>query len=80
LVKKNNKSHLNNKRLYDRKANITSFVKWELVHLYNPAKKPGQCRKFHKPGTGPFKITAKLSKLNYEIVWQGKSLLSTQTG
>jgi hypothetical protein len=27
LVKKNNKSHLNNKRLYDRKANITSFVK-----------------------------------------------------
>jgi hypothetical protein len=69
LVKKNKKkSHLNNKRLYDRKAKIRSLVKGELVYFYNPTGKPGKCRKFHKPWTGPFKITAKLSELNYEIV------------
>ena len=36
--------------------------------MYNPAKKPGLCHKFHKPWTGPFKVTAKLSDLNYEII------------
>ena len=69
LLKKNNrKSHLNNKRLYDRKAKLRSFEIGDLVYLYNPAKKPGLCRKFHKPWTGPFKVTAKLSDLNYEII------------
>ena len=36
--------------------------------MYNPARKPGQCHKFHKPWAGPFKVTAKISDLNYEIV------------
>ena len=67
-VKKNNiKSHEKNKRLYDRKAKVRIFEKGDLVYLYNPAMKPGLCRKFHKPWTGPYKITAKLSDLNYEI-------------
>jgi hypothetical protein len=76
LVKNNKKSHLNNKRLSDRKAKIRSFVKGELVYLYNPARKPGKCRKFHKPWTDPFKVTVKLSELNYEIVsMAGKKFL-----
>ena len=66
--KANRKSHLNNKRLYDRKAKLRSFEIGDLVYLYNPARKPGQCHKFHKPWTGPFKVTAKISDLNYEIV------------
>jgi hypothetical protein len=66
--KANRKSHLNNKRLYDRKAKLRSFEIGDLVYLYNPARKPGQCQKFHKPWTGPFKVTAKLSELNYEIL------------
>jgi hypothetical protein len=75
LVKKNKKSHLNNKRLYERKAKTRSFVR-ELVYSDNPSRKPGKCRKFHKPWTCPFKITAKLSELNYEIVsMTGKKLV-----
>ena len=68
VKKANRKSHLNNKRLYDRKAKLRSFEIGDLVYLYNPARKPGQCHKFHKPWTGPFKVTAKISDLNYEIV------------
>ena len=60
-VKKANKqSHLKNKLLYDRKANSRSFQTGDIVYLYNPAKKPGKCFKFHKYWTGPFQITAKL--------------------
>ena len=60
-VKKANKqSHLKKKRLCDRKANSRSFQTGDIVYLYNPAKKPGKCFKFHKYWTGPFQITAKL--------------------
>jgi len=42
LVKKaKKKSHLKNKRLYDRKAKLRSFQTGDIVYLYNPAKKPG---------------------------------------
>jgi hypothetical protein len=68
LMKNNKKSHEKKIRLYDRKAKVRTFEKGDLVYLYNPAMKPGLCRKFHKPWTGPYKITAKLSELNYEIV------------
>jgi len=39
--------------------------------LYNAARKPGLSRKFFKPWSGTFQITAKVSELNYEIL--GKS-------
>jgi len=68
IKKANRQSHLNNKRLYDRKAKLRSFQVEDIVYLYNPARMPGKCFKFHKFWTGPFKITAKLSDLNYEIV------------
>ena len=41
-----------------------------LVYLYNPAKKPGLSRKFWKPWQGLYKVTKKLSDLNYEITDQ----------
>lgn len=68
VQKANKKSHLKNKRLYDRKAKLRSFQTGDIVYLFNPAKKPGKCFKFHKYWTGPFQITAKLSDLNYEII------------
>jgi hypothetical protein len=37
------------------------------MYLYHPAKKPGLSVKFHYPWSGPHKITAKISDLNYEI-------------
>jgi len=59
LAKKaNKKSHLKNKRSYERKAKLRSFQTVDIVHLYNPAKKPGKCFKFHKYWIGPFQITA----------------------
>ena len=68
LVRKaNNKPHLKI-RLYDRRVKLISFEVRYLVYLYNEARKPGQCHKFLKPWTGPFRMTAKLSDLNYEIV------------
>ena len=70
-VAQNNRiSHLKNKRLYDRKAKLRSFEVGELVYLYVPATKPGLSRKFHKCWTGPCKVTAKLSDLNYEATDQ----------
>ena len=69
MVKRaNRKSHLNNKRLRDRKAKLRKFELGDLVYLYCPAMKPGLSRKFRKPWSGPFKITTKISDLNYEIV------------
>jgi transposase InsO family protein len=73
-VRKNSrKSHQINKGYYDRKAKLRKFAVGDVVYLYNPALKQGQCQKFKKPWTGPYKVVAKLSDLNYKIVnQQGK--------
>jgi hypothetical protein len=42
----------------------------DLVYLYNPAKIPGLSRKFWKPWQGLYKVTKKLSDLNYKITDQ----------
>jgi len=68
VKKANRQSHLNNKWLYDRKAKLRIFQSEDMVYLYNPARKPGKCFNSHKFWTGLFKITAKLSDLNYEII------------
>jgi len=70
VTKANKSSHLHNKRLYDRKARLRNFEVGELVYLYKPTIKPGLSRKFSKCWTGPYKITAKISDLNYEIIDQ----------
>jgi len=36
--------------------------------LHNPAGKPGRCFNSTNFGLAPFKITAKLSDMNYEII------------
>ena len=61
-------SQQNNKRLYDWKATFRKFEVGDSVYLYNPAMKPGRCRKFHKTWTWPFKITRNLSDFNYEVM------------
>jgi len=67
-TKANRKSHLNNKRLFDRKTKSRESEIQDLVYLYNPSLKPGLTRKFVKPWIGPCEITKKISELNYEIV------------
>jgi hypothetical protein len=73
-VRKNNrKSHQVNKGYYDRKAKLRKFAVGDVAYLYSPALKPGQYQKFKKPWTGPYKVVATLSDLNYTIVnQQGK--------
>lgn len=56
-----------NKRLYERKAKFRKFEIGHLAYMYNPAMKPERCKKLHKLWTGPFKISRKLSDLNYEV-------------
>jgi hypothetical protein len=67
-AKANRKSHLNNKRLYGRRAKPREFEVQDLVYLYNPALKSGLTRKFAKPWIGPCQITKNISELNYEIM------------
>ena len=38
------------------------------MYLYNRAIKPGLSNKFKKTWTGPYKVIAKLSELNYKIM------------
>jgi hypothetical protein len=37
------------------------------VYLYNPTRKPGQSYKFLSLWQGPYKVTVRLSKLNYRV-------------
>jgi hypothetical protein len=40
------------------------------VYLHNTAKKPSPSANYHRPWSGPHKITAKISELSYEILYQ----------
>ena len=42
VAKANRMSHRNNKKQYDRRAELRNFQVGELVYLYNPAMKPGR--------------------------------------
>jgi hypothetical protein len=77
LVRRNNgKSQQVNKRYYERRAKMRKFEVGDIVYLFNPAKKPRQCPKFRKPWTGPYRVQAKPSDLNYQIVNRfGKDLV-----
>jgi hypothetical protein len=63
----NKKSHQGNKKYQDRRAKHREFKVGDLVHLYQPARRPGLSAKFFRPWTGPHQVTAKISNLNYEI-------------
>jgi len=71
-VNKASRKSYQNKRYYDRRAKPRSFTNGDYVYLLNPARKPGLSSKFHKCWIGPYKITAKISNLNYEIL--GKTI------
>jgi hypothetical protein len=46
------------------------------VYLYNPTRKPGQSSKFFSVWQGPYKVTTRLSKLNYRVEnQQGKEFV-----
>jgi hypothetical protein len=77
IVRQNNrKSHLTNKSRYDKRAKERTFEMVDIVYLFSPAKKKGQCQKFPKFWAGPYKITGRLSELNYKIVdMKGKELV-----
>jgi len=67
------KSNETNRQYYDRKAKKRSFKVNDWVYLFNPARKRGDCSKFKFLWSGPFKIIAKLSDLDYRIAKrQGK--------
>ena len=67
-VRENNyRSHLTNKRYFDRKAKERIFEAGDIVYLFNPAKKRGQNSKFWCPWTGPCLVVERLSKLNYRV-------------
>jgi hypothetical protein len=69
LVRQNiHKSYQSNKRYYGRTAKERTFSVGDVVYLFCPATKPGQCRKFQKKWADPFWIVARVSKLNYRIV------------
>ena len=74
MVRRNiRKSNETNRQYYDRKAKERSFKVNDLVYLFNSARKRGECSKFKFLWSGPFKILAKLSDLNYRIAnRQGK--------
>ena len=67
VAKANKKAHRNNQRFYDRKTKTCHFEVNGLVYLYTPALEAGQTKKFQKIWSGPYKISRKISELNYEI-------------
>jgi hypothetical protein len=67
VAKANRKSHQTNKQYYDQRAKTLHFNVNEWVYLYNPAVKRGLTWKSHKTWTGAFRVTKKISELNYEI-------------
>ena len=52
VAKANKNVRRNNKRFYDRKAKTRHFEVNDLVHLYTPALKAGQTKKFKTFGQG----------------------------
>jgi len=62
------KSSQRNRKHYDRRAKPCSFANGDYIYLHNPARKLGLSQKFHKYWVGPYKITAEISELNYEIL------------
>ena len=46
------------------------------MYIYNPAVKAGVSAKFRRPWTGPWRVTARKSRLNYEVMnQQGKRVV-----
>ena len=68
VARANRKPYVANKERYDKRAKSRSFEVGSYVYLFNPACKPGLSKKFFPAWSGPYRVTAKLSELNYEIL------------
>ena len=70
------KSHVDNKRFNDRTAKEREFSDGDFVYMHSLAGKAEVSAKFRRPWTGPWRITVRKSKLNYEIMnQQGKRVV-----
>ena len=70
------KSHAYIIRYYDRTAKKREFTLGDFVNLHNPAVKAGVSAKFRRPWIGPWRVTVRKSRLNYEIMnQQGKPVV-----
>jgi hypothetical protein len=71
IVRENSrKSHDTNKGYYERKAKERSFQPGEIVYVFKPTRKPGECSKFFFVWQGSYKVTASVSKPNCSVVNQ----------
>jgi hypothetical protein len=68
VAKANRKSYVTNEKLYDKRAKHRSFEVGIYVYLFNPVRKQVLSEKFFSVLSGPFRVTAKISDLNYEIL------------
>ena len=55
------------KQLYDRKVHGEPIETGNLVWLHSPVPPKGCPWKFHRPWTGPFRVTQQISKLVYQV-------------
>ena len=60
------------KDYYDRRTHGERVKPGESVWLYSPVIPKGVAPKFHEPWTGPFKVTKRLSNVNYKILDVGR--------
>lgn len=67
VTENNRKSNINKLR-HDKKANEMQFYEGDILYLFSPIRKRGQCQKFRKLWHGLFKIIERLSSLQYRIV------------
>ena len=61
------KSHLNQKKNYDKKRSAIEFNVGDKIWLYTPKTKVGLSKKFHRHWDGPFIIVEKLNAINYKV-------------
>ena len=48
------------RELYDKHIHGVPFEADDLVWLHNPAVQRGECKKFHRPWSGPYKVMKRL--------------------
>ena len=60
-------SHEVAKQYYDRQTKLETFVKGDLVFVYDPIYKRGKAKKFSQKYKGPFEVEGRISPLIYRI-------------
>jgi hypothetical protein len=68
VAKTNRRSHVTNKKLYDKRAKHRSFEVGSYVYIFNLARKQVLSKNFFSIWSGPIRVTANISDLNYQIL------------